>query len=185
MLRRDFFGSPRYRHAQFRELISQNHKGGAPSSVCWFITPLSADVSIINPSWCTCTAFCSAWVGHVFDLHQVWPAPRFAGPRWRTWSNHWRQGLGRLLVLTWAWLWTAKIQQIGTRRIGYSREWSNWRVHGPWHPIFEQHRFDYSAKTWGKRLQNNKRKNRSTKNASMTYKLAYIQFFRPADPSAY
>jgi hypothetical protein len=28
-------------------------------------------------------------------------------------------------------------------------------------------------------------KNRSTKNASMTYKLAYIQFFRPADPSAY
>ena len=134
MLRRDFFGSPRYRHAQFRELISQNHKGGAPSSVCWFITPLSADVSIINPSWCTCTAFCSAWVGHVFDLHQVWPAPRFAGPRWRTWSNHFRQGLGRLLVLTWAWLWTAKIQQIGTRRIGYSREWSNWRVHGPWAP---------------------------------------------------
>lgn len=97
LLRRDFFGSPRYRHAQLRELISQNHKDGAPSSVCWFITPLSADVSTINPSWCTCTIaysilLCLDWPCFIaiFDLHQVWPMPRFAGPRWRTWSNHWR-----------------------------------------------------------------------------------------------
>ena len=180
----DFFGSPRYRHVQFRELIiSQNHKEGAPSSVCWFITPLSADVSTINPSWCTCTIvysilLCLDWPCFIaiFDLHQASPSLAYASVR-RPAMAHMKQplaklGLGRLLVRKNG---RGSEPRNSSKLVLENDQIEGYMGHG--HPIFEQHRFVYSAKTWGKRLQNNKRKNRSTKNASTTYQLAYIQFF--------
>ena len=140
-------------------------------------------------SWCTCTIaysilLCLDWPCFmaIFDLHQASPSLAYASVR-RPAMAHMKQplaklGLGRLLVRKnikkWAWLWTAKLQQIGTR------EWSNWRVHGPWAPHLRTTQICLFCKNVRQKIAKQQEKKsvyQECVHDSMTYKLAYIQFF--------